>query len=262
MAKASETVQDDFIKTIYLGDSGSGKTGSLVSLLEAGYKLKILDMDKGLKPLLYYAAKKDKKLLENIDSQSFRDEMIANSHSGLAIKGRPKAYVDALKALNVWDDGSIPAEWGHDTIFCLDSLTAFARAAFLWAEGMNPSAKDKRQIYMAAQESVRRVLELLTSDNFKCNVIVLAHIQAVKNEEGALVREQVNSIGSALGPDIPKFFNTMIAASKQGAGEKVKRTIITTPTRTLDLKFPAELDKSLPLETGMATVFKTLSATN
>ena len=38
----------EFTKLLYLGDSGSGKTGSLVSLLKAGYKIKVLDLDNGV----------------------------------------------------------------------------------------------------------------------------------------------------------------------------------------------------------------------
>ncbi len=44
-----------YAKLIYIGDSGTGKTGSLVSLLADGYKLKILDMDAGLDSLVHFA---------------------------------------------------------------------------------------------------------------------------------------------------------------------------------------------------------------
>jgi hypothetical protein len=257
--KASERPANQFLKLLYIGNSGTGKTGSLASLVEEGYNLRILDMDNGMAALLHHL---DPKLHDKVDSQTFRDKFVADPVKGLRIAGQPKAYTNALKALNKWDDDSIPSEWGPDTIFVLDSLTAFGRAAFHWAKGMNPTAKDGRQWYGTAQESIKTVLELLTDEEFKAHVIVVSHIQAVTNEEGALLYEQVSSIGKALGGDIPKYFNTMIAAGKRGAGDNVKRTILTTPTNTLDLKIPAELEKTLPLETGMATIFSSLLATN
>ena len=40
---------DEYLKLIYIGDSSTGKTGSMVSLLLAGYKLYIIDMDNGVR---------------------------------------------------------------------------------------------------------------------------------------------------------------------------------------------------------------------
>lgn len=257
--KASERPANQYLKLLYIGNSGTGKSGSLAALVEAGYDLRILDMDNGLDALLYHL---DKKLHDKVDSQTFRDKFVADPVKGLRLQGQPKAYTNALKALNKWDDDTIPAEWGPKTIFVLDSLTAFGRSAFHWAKGMNPTAKDARQWYGTAQESIKTVLELLTDDDFHAHVIVVSHIQAVTNEDGAILYEQVSAIGKALGGDIPKYFNTMIAAGKRGSGDNVKRTILTTPTNTLDLKIPAALAKTLPLETGMATVFSSLLANN
>jgi hypothetical protein len=41
----------EFTKLLLEGDSGSGKTGSLASLVAAGFKLRVLDMDNGLDSL-------------------------------------------------------------------------------------------------------------------------------------------------------------------------------------------------------------------
>ena len=260
--KITDRTEPKYIKLLYIGDSGSGKTGSLVSLLQAGYTLRILDMDNGLDALQYFTRKANPALLENIDVLTYRDKYVADPVRGLRVSGRAKAYTQALSALTKWDDESVPAEWGADTILVLDSLTAFGRAAFNWAQGMNPTVKDGRQWYGTAQESVRKVLELLTDDDFRCNVIVCSHIQTLTDEHGSITGTQINAIGKALGPDIPKFFNTLIGAMSRGSGDNVKRTIQTAPTNTIDYKLPAELEKTLPLETGLATVFKVLKATH
>lgn len=258
MAKASSHPERHFVKLIYIGDSGTGKTGSLVSLLEAGYNLRILDMDNGMDSLLAHAKQKDPKLLDKIDYQTFRDKFKADPVRGPIVSGQPKAYVNANKALNKWDDETIPAEWGDQTVFVLDSLTAMARAAFFWAQGMNPTSKDPRQWYGAAQDSVKIILDLLTSDDFKAHVVVISHVSLVERPDGSM-KGYASSIGKALGPEIPKFFNTLIQAESRGTGENVKRTIQTMPTSLVDLKSPGGvLPKQLPLETGLATVFQTL----
>lgn len=259
MAKASSQSDAEFIKLLYVGDSGTGKTGSLISLIEAGYDVRMLDMDNGAESLVHLIRHKCPERIDQFDYIALRDKFKADPVYGIKTDGKPKAYTQAIKYLDKWDDGSTPAEWGPDTVFCLDTLGSFGRAAFLWAQGMNPSSRDPRQWYGAAQESIRTVLELLTSIEFRCHVIVMSHIQLVEVSEG-VHKGQVSAIGKALGGDIPKVFNTLIQASSRGTGDNIKRKIETKPNPLLDLKnpIPWELEKSLDLETGLATVFEKL----
>lgn len=261
MAKLSENKSSEFKKMLYIGASGTGKTGSLTSLVKAGYNLRILDMDNGVETLAAYVKRECPDLIDNVDVQSYRDKFKADQLKGITVDGAPKAYTNAIKALNKWDDGTTPSEWGAQTVFVLDTLTTFSRAAFLWAQGMNPSAKDPRQWFGQAQESVRTVLELLTSSEFRAHVIVISHIDLVEQSDGT-TKGYASSIGKALGPQLAKYFNTLILAESRGSGENVKRTIQTVPTSLVDLKNPKPFDvpKSLPLETGLATLFEKLSA--
>jgi hypothetical protein len=180
---------------------------------------------------------------------------------GLEVAGQPKAWVDALKFLNKWDDGSTLAEWDAKTIFVLDTLTSAGRAAFHWAKGMNPSSKDPRQWYAAAQDSLKTLLELLTSPEFKCHILVLSHIDLIERDDGSM-KGYASSLGKALGPQIAKVFPTLIMAETKGSGVNVKRTISTRPTNLVDLKNPVpfKLEASYPLETGMASIFAALTA--
>jgi hypothetical protein len=259
--KASTHQSSDYVKLLYLGSSGTGKTGSLCSLVAAGYKLRVLDMDNGLDALIAFVKRECPDKLDNINFITLRDKMKADPIRGAVVSGTPKAYTDAIKYLTKWDDDTIPSEWGADTIFVLDSLTLFGRAAFRWAQGMNPNSKDPRQWYGASQESILTVLDLLTSSEFHANVIVITHVDLQELSDGT-TKGYASAIGKALGPKIPAVFNTVILAESKGTGENVRRTITTMPTATVDLKNPksVEIPKSLPLETGMATIFKTLKA--
>jgi hypothetical protein len=161
--------------------------------------------------------------------------------------------------MNKWTDGTVPAEWGEDTIFVLDSFSADGRAAFNWAKGMNPSAKDPRQWFFQAQQALEDTVAMLTSEAFHANVIIISHVNYKEVTEG-VTKGHVNAIGSALGPIIPRYFNTLVLAESSGSGKNVRRRIKTVPTSTIDLKnaAPFKLDADLPLETGMATIFSTL----
>ena len=46
--KLELTATHKITKCILLGDSGTGKTGALASLVKAGYKLRVLDLDNKL----------------------------------------------------------------------------------------------------------------------------------------------------------------------------------------------------------------------
>lgn len=241
-----------FTKLIYIGDSGTGKTGSLVSLLADGYKFKILDMDNGLDALVYHARLQCPDKLSNVEFETYRDEYRATK-AGPMIKGSPHAFTDALAKLTEWAETE-----DENTIFVLDSGSAFGRTAFEWAKGMNPMSKDPRQWYFTAQQAVESTIAMLTGEAFRMNVIVISHINYKELTEG-VNKGYANFIGSALGPVIPKYFNTLVLAEAIGAGKNTKRRIKTLPTGIIDLKVPnPTIEAELPLETGLSTLFKTL----
>lgn len=242
----------DFTKLIYIGDSGTGKTGSLVSLLAAGYHFRILDMDNGLDALVHFAREQCPAMLPNVTFETVRDKYVGTKAGPICRS--PKAFTKALEILTGWAEIEDP-----NSIFVLDSGSAFGRAAFEWAKGMNPAAKDPRQWYFAAQSAFENTIALLTSEAFKQNVILISHVNYKEITEG-VHKGNVNAIGSALGPIIPRYFNTMILAETEGSGKNVKRRIKTMPTGTIDLKnpTPGKIENILPLETGMAEIFSKL----
>ena len=249
----------EFTKMLLIGDSGSGKTGACASLVCAGYFLRILDMDNGLETLKTYAGRKCHDKLENVEYVTLRDKYVS-SPVGPVISGQPKAFVDALKLLDRWKYGSTdlgaPSTWGANTILIVDSLTFLSDSAFAWAQGLNPGAKDPRQWYGAAQDAVEKVLDMLTSPSFATNVIVIAHVKYIDNPDGSR-KGYPTSVGSALSPVIPRYFNSVALCQTKTGG---KRTIQTAATAMIDLKNPKpfEMEKELTLENGLADFFKTL----
>ena len=249
---------NEYTKMLLEGDSGSGKTGSLASLVAAGYKLRILDMDNGLDPLKTFVMRDSPDKLGTIEFVTLRDEYAASASGPKIVKS--KAFVDALKLLDKWKDGETdlgnPADWGPDCILVVDSLTFLSDAAFDWARALNPTAKDPRQWYGAAQEAIEGVLALLTSPNLKTNVIVISHVKYVDNPDGSR-KGYPTSVGSALSPVIPRYFNSVALCQTSSGG---KRTIQTAATAMIDLKNPKPFDmaKSYPIESGLAEFFGVL----
>lgn len=253
---------NDFVKLLLTGDSGSGKSGALASLVSAGYKLRIVDMDNGLDSLKSYVMKDCPKLADNVDFVTLRDDY-ETTKTGIKVK-KPNAFVSAMKLLDNWTynngeflDFSLgkPADFGPDCIVVLDSLSFFSDAAFNWAESMNPTAKDPRQWFYSAQQAVESALALLTSGSFRTNVIVSAHVRYSTSDDGRN-KGYPNAIGSALGPTIPRYFNHW-AQCENKAG---KRTIRTAATAMFDLKNtkPFEMKADYDISTGLADFFAVL----
>jgi hypothetical protein len=111
-----------YTKILYIGDSSSGKTGSLVSLLLDGYRLRILDMDNGLTALKQFGrlAGAD---LSKVEYETYRDEF-RMTKMGPAVKGAPKAFANAMDKLTEWSEIDDP-----ESFTVVDSGTFLGKSA-------------------------------------------------------------------------------------------------------------------------------------
>jgi hypothetical protein len=249
-------------KLLLIGFSGSGKTGALTSLVEKGYKLRILDFDNGLDSLVIQCRKRCPEKLANVSFVSLRDK-IKGTQAGPILDGQPTAFTRSMQLLDRWKDGDVdlgkPGDWGEDTVVVVDSLTFLSEAAFNWATAMNPGAKDKRQIYGAAQVAIENAIAMLTGDNFKTNVIIISHIKFLEQADGTN-KGFPSTVGNALSPKISAYFNHVALAEVKGTGTGLKRILRLTTNGIIDLKSPVSyiLPAELPLETGLADFFKSV----
>lgn len=257
MAKLSAHKKSQLIKLLFLGESKSGKTGALASLVKAGYKLFIIDFDNGLDYLADNLAAEDPTLLDNVTFATFRDKTKLTAIKDVIVDGKAKAFDGAMKALDLGIDDSGPAkDLGPEWIVVIDSLWAAGRVAFYEHAKLQPT-KDPRKTYGGAQTMLMSLLENLTDPDFNTNVIVISHMNLMEMDNGQ-IKGLPAAIGKAICTEIPKVFNRMIVAEVKGAGKNARRVISTVPTQlisatsgSLQSKVPAEL----PLETGLATFF-------
>lgn len=258
MPKLDQHQSADITKLLLIGDSGTGKTGSLASLAVAGYKLFILDFDNGLDVLVNNIKRLKPSALANVEFESLRDRIKSISPAGITFHGVPDAFSKAMKLLDTWG-GQKPAAFGPDCIIVIDSLTFLSEAAFNWATALNPSAKDRRQIYGAAQDAIENMLALLTGPDFQTNVIVISHVKYMERPDGT-TKGYPTSVGAALSPKIPAYFNSVALCETSGTGANLKRTIRTQATALIDLKNPSPIGMApqLPIDTALADFFKTM----
>ena len=262
MPSAADHPSSKFTRLLVMGPSGTGKTGGLLSLILAGFQVRVIDMDNGLDWLINKLKRDHPDKLKNLAYMGpFRDKF-KMTDAGPIYDGIPKAYTNSIKALQKWDDGTVPSEWGSDHVLALDSLTFFGNAAYNWQDALNPGVKDKRQIYGSAQSAVADILDAITSDAFHANVIVFTHVRwkTVTDDKGntSIIGGGPSSIGEALTDKIGTYFNNVGLAERTGSGASEKRQIRFTSNGLVDLKSSAlSLPTTpLPLESALATFFK------
>lgn len=253
---------NQLVKLLSIGDAKSGKTGSLVSLVKAGYKLRILDMDNLLDILKGAIMKECPEMIENVQFVTLRDK-VKMSANGSVIDGAPKAWTSAIKMLDHWKDGDIdlgkPKDWGPECILVIDSLSRLCDAAYDFHESIIPRGKsgdyDGRAVYGNAQDDVERVLANLTSSGMGTNVIVIAHVSYIDLPDGT-TKGFPQGVGQKLSPKIPQYFPSVVLYTKDGD----KRSIQTASTRLIDLANPKpfEMEKKYSIETGLAEIFTVL----
>lgn len=250
-----DSAPPSFVKAFLIGDSGAGKTGSLTSLVTAGYSLYIVDLDDGLMPLAQQlrAAKADMSKVHYVT--------LADEYRNAEVR-RASAYQRACKMLTAFgdkDEETIdPSALGPDAVFIIDSFTLLGRSALAHAKMADPANKDPRRWFFAAQQACENYLACLFSKEFAVNVLVLTHITDVELNDGTK-RGFPSAIGTALSRHVGKYANNIFVVETKGVGANTRRIIRTVANGQTDAKTAAVgLDKELPIESGLATIFEKL----
>lgn len=264
MPSLKEYRSHDLVKLLALGDAKSGKTGSLVSLVAAGYKLRIINFDDLLDILVNKIAEVCADKLDTVQFATFKDPTKAGN-SGVTISGKPKAWINTIRMLDHWQDGDldlgVPAEWGPDCVLVIDSLSRLCDAAYDFHESIIPRGKggdfDGRAVYGNAQDDVERLIGMLTSKSFGTNVIVICHGTYMDLPDGT-TKIFPQGVGKKLSPKIPTYFPNYV----RYVNNRGDRTISLKSDALIDLcsTNPLYMSESYPIETGLADFFAVLRA--
>ena len=250
------------VKLLAFGESKTGKTGSLTSLVKSGYKLFILDFDNLLGILRRRVLAECPDKLDNIHFVSLMDKFKVGM-KGTDYGGKPTAYLESLKLLNHWRDGDDdfgnPADWPDDHILVIDSLSRWCDACYNLHDQATPKTGksggdfDGRAAYFSAQDDMEKQIATITSNTFPVNTIVIGHGVYMKLDDGT-TRILPQGIGSKLSPRFPSYFPNVVYYTNKND----KRTIQLESNRMVNLANDASLSGDLPIETGLAQIFAAL----
>lgn len=251
-------------KLLLIGESGAGKTGALLSLVEAGYNLRVLDHDNGLDVLVglvkkkYPSVEKQQQLLSKIAYETHTDKL-KNIAGKIVPVGVPQAFLKSMQCLDNWPDLGPVSSWGSDDILVIDSLTLLSQHIFNHVLFLNARiGQDKRiQDWGQAMDITENLLGLLYSTEIKCNVIITSHITYIERDDG-VNKGYPSALGNKLPPKVGRYFNSLLLVKSRGTGLSTTRVIRTTPDGAIDLKTPVPgvLPDELPIATGLADFFR------
>lgn len=260
MPTLTEFASSKTIKLLNIGESKSGKTGALASLAAAGYNLYILDYDGGLE-ILANVLRGNDEALSRVRFESPRDAISF-------LNGTPKVKTaDAYKAA-----GRILVEWNAQDftsadILVIDTLTTLTDAAFNEALKLAGRLNQRPQLqdYGWMAESVKLLIEMITSPDFGAHVIVNSHIRyfSGSDDDQTLPRGLPNAKGQEISRIVSRYFNSVVLTRTQGSGPGAKRLISTQPQGVVEVatSSPLTVKPSYPVETGLASLFKDILGT-
>ena len=265
MAAIVDHKSSSTIHALAIGNNGAGKTGALISLAEAGYRLRILDFDGGTEILAQYA--KQAKVPVDIDVETFVDKYEPQAVTG-ALRPVPNcnAFELGMKCLKSWPKYGSPLTWTPRDVLVVDSLTFMGKATMNHVARMkgklvsvnpvdlHPSQPDWGDA-MGLQENFLAMLMGLP-----CNVIVNSHVTFLTPDGESSQQGFPSALGNKLPPKVGSYFNTILYFTKEGVGANKKRIISTKQSSLVDTKTPApgKVAEKYDLSDGLAKYFAAL----
>lgn len=285
----------DSLRLMIGGWPKGGKTGSIVALLNAGYKVRVLDYEGNNDVLMNYTKPA---ALKNLDIAVFQDKQTSDGATAWDSDDEPKkmAYARSLQQMKDWatDDGKGGVttfgpsyKWGNDTVVVVDNLTRLGEASFARARRIlnkKPGMSDVKVWGLAVDEEVA-FLKWLARKSNKFHLVVLAHWQMLgpdipmssmsEDDEIKDLKKQIATERAAMLPtklfpkgvtkensrNVNSLFPVLLEAKRVVNGSKVSRVLLTETDEEIDLAFPVPgAAKSYPIDTGLATIFELLGA--
>lgn len=246
------------VKEMLIGPTGTGKTTSIRTLLEAGItpmymatepSFEVLGKDLGERIPCKYVQPVAESLDIIIDKATKVASMTFEAMTKVydANRFRDNKFIEFVKALNdfkcdITGRSYGPAKnWGTDKCLVVDSLSGLSLMVMYMVVGNKP-AKDQKDWGLAQDQLEGFVNWLCTS--LRCHVVLTAHPEReISETEGSQI--MASTLGKKLAPKLPRFFSDVILTQRQGT-----KFLWSTAAPGADLKA-----RNLPVAEGLQPSF-------
>ena len=219
------------VKVMLLGDSGTGKTFSLRTLVDAGLTPLCLFTENSFDVLGDTDPKKFhwmyvppfteslealKEMSTRIGTMSY--EQITKTQDSKRFTDSP--WMKMLGGLMEFkcertgqNFGNI-ATWGTDKVFVIDSLSGLTQASRQNVAGNRPALSPPD--YGLAQRQIEGLINQLCTA-FRCHFVLTAHAERELDPVMGGQKIMASTIGKALAPTLPRYFTDSILTKRTGA---------------------------------------------
>jgi hypothetical protein len=225
-----------------MGESGTGKTSSILTLLKMGLKVNVLVTEGNGVEILLDALARERRAHPGLDDSLLHWKLVTPSNMDYDTMLRKVALSNrlgagALQALETGldrdkypqfmnmlrscqnfisdRDGSNQgntAAWGDDTAFVVDSMTGVNQMVVQHVCGMRPTMTQPE--YGIVQNHLRDLYSLWTS--LSCFFVMTAHMEKETLPLTGEVKIMASSVGKALAPELPRPFSEVILTELKG----------------------------------------------
>lgn len=226
------------VNVLIFGESGTGKTYSIKTLVDSGLDVFALFLEPGLESLIGAYADNDKPIPKNLhwhyiqprtlgfaQLQNAADSIGKFDLSGLAKmkdmnRGKNNPILDLYGVLNSFIDqhtgesfGPVDS-WGSDRVLVIDSLSALSRMLFEMVIGTKP-VKDMAD-WGIVQQALMSLLHKLTS-GCRCHFVLIAHVEREQDQITGGTKLMLSAPGKAITAQIPQPFSDVIYTVRENA---------------------------------------------
>jgi len=247
---------NSLVKVIVASDSGSGKTGALASLVDAGFNLRILDFDNNLAVLRGYV--KDKAKLANVHYVDQLQDQLKLVAGRVGVQKAP-AFQRAMDTLQeggekYWGAAIPPVvEWTPADVLVIDTLSMAGRASLQMVMQLNGAGFKQPEIqhYGTAMDNIEKWVQLLLSSVTPCHVIINTHITGTEGDP----RLYPSALGSKLPPNLGKYTGNLIGLRVVAGARK----FLFSKDGLLALKTAVPMPETIDIGNGWVEIFERLT---
>lgn len=291
MPKLTAVTTRNFIKMLFMGYSGEGKSSSLVPLSvpgfhdNPGYELRWLDFDGKAEEVIRASLARmliekkitqeqhDVALFENNDVVPCLEptSIISARENNKIVKKlgitSAQAWMTAVKQIEKWE-----SSFSANTILITDSFTYAVRAMVNYSQSLNNRLNQQLtwNEYGGPQQMAETLM--VAAADLPTHAIICAHQDPLElykatgelDDKKQPIKEHIDtlmvpiSVGQSGRMKLPAKFNHLLLAASAGTGGGTRRWIYTEPRNGVTTKTPffGRCEPRYPIETGMVEYFK------
>lgn len=246
------------VNVLLMGASGTGKTHSIRTLVDAGLEVFVLFTEPGMEVLAdvpsdklhwHYIPPASPDWGDMIDSATKINKLSLKSLSEMSDINKAKytGFLDVLVALSNFPDdrtgqkfGAVDT-WDSSRVIVMDSLSGLSIMAMNLIAGSKPvkSIAD----WGVSVDNLERLTTKLCVDT-KCHFVLIAHLERETDEVTGGSSLTASTLGRKLGPKLPRFFSDVVHVKRDGAKFAWSTSTQNVETKARNVAISADLSPS------------------